>query len=79
MLDEAGFPDAKFSHQMILMKKRLSHLSKEGAKITAWGIGTKLITAFDQPALGAVYKLVAIENKAGQLEDRIKISNNAEK
>ncbi len=43
------------------------------------GIGTKLITAYDQPALGAVYKMVAIENSEGQLEDTIKISANAEK
>ena len=34
---------------------------------------------FDQPALGAVYKLVAIENSDGEYSDRIKLSNNAEK
>ena len=43
------------------------------------GIGTKLITAYDQPALGAVYKMVSIENKDGEMEDTIKISANAEK
>ena len=79
MLDEAGFPDAKIFASNDLDEETITNLKLQGAKITAWGIGTKLITAFDQPALGAVYKLVAIENKAGQLEDRIKISNNAEK
>jgi nicotinate phosphoribosyltransferase len=44
-----------------------------------WGIGTKLITAYDQPALGAVYKMVSIENATGEMEDTIKISANAEK
>ena len=39
----------------------------------------KLITAYDQPALGAVYKMVAIEDENGVLEDTIKISSNAEK
>ena len=32
-------------------------------QIDVWGVGTKLITAYDQPALGAVYKLVSIENE----------------
>ena len=51
----------------------------QGAKIDVWGVGTKLITAYDQPALGAVYKMVAIEDENGVLEDTIKISSNAEK
>lgn len=43
------------------------------------GVGTKLITGYDQPALGAVYKLVAVEDASGNYVDRIKLSNNAEK
>ena len=46
----------------------------QGAKIDVWGVGTKLITAFDQPALGAVYKMVSFNGK-----NTIKISNNVEK
>ena len=49
------------------------------AKIDVWGVGTKLITAYDQPALGAVYKIVAIEDENGQMRNTIKLSNNAEK
>ncbi|MBJ3773877.1 nicotinate phosphoribosyltransferase, partial [Klebsiella pneumoniae] len=49
------------------------------AKVDSWGVGTKLITGYDQPALGAVYKLVAIEDADGNYVDRIKLSNNAEK
>ena len=45
----------------------------------SWGIGTKLITAYDQPALGAVYKIVSIENEEGEMEDTIKISSTSEK
>lgn len=43
------------------------------------GVGTNLITAYDQPALGAVYKLASIENEAGEMIDTVKISSNAEK
>ena len=49
------------------------------AKIDVWGVGTKLITAYDQPALGAVYKIVSMEDDQGVMHDTIKLSNNAEK
>ena len=55
------------------------NLKAQGAKVDSWGIGTKLITGYDQPALGAVYKVVSIENEAGEMEDTIKISSTAEK
>lgn len=79
MLDEAGFQKAKIIVSNDLDEYTILNLKAQGAKVDVWGIGTKLITAYDQPALGAVYKMVAIENKDGQLEDTIKISANAEK
>lgn len=79
MLDEAGFTDAKIFASNDLDEQTITSLKAQGAKVTAWGVGTKLITAYDQPALGAVYKLVVIEEENGELSDRIKISNNAEK
>ena len=79
MLDEAGFEDAKIFASNDLDEETITSLKAQGAKVTAWCVGTKLITAYDQPALGAVYKLVAIEDENGELSDRIKISNNAEK
>lgn len=54
-------------------------LKSQGAKVDSWGVGTKLITGYDQPALGAVYKLVAVVDDNGRYVDRIKLSNNAEK
>ena len=36
-------------------------------KVDAWGVGTKLITGFDQPALGAVYKLALLKQKMVRL------------
>lgn len=79
MLDEAGFPEAQIVVSNDLDEYTILNLKAQGARVDAWGIGTKLITAYDQPALGAVYKLVAIENEQGVMEDTIKISGNAEK
>lgn len=78
-LDEAGYPDAKIYASSDLDEMTILNLKMQGAKIDVWGVGTKLITAFDQPALGAVYKLVSIENDEGVMVDTLKISSNAEK
>jgi nicotinate phosphoribosyltransferase len=47
--------------------------------IDGWGVGTKLVTAFDQPALGGVYKLSAIRPEDGRWRGRIKLSEQAAK
>ena len=78
-LDEAGFPDAKIYASNDLDENTILNLKMQKAKIDVWGVGTKLITAYDQPALGAVYKIVAIEDESGELRNTIKLSNNAEK
>lgn len=74
MLDEAGFTNAKIYASNDLDENTILNLKIQGAKIDVWGIGTKLITAYDQPALGAVYKMVSIDG-----DDTIKLSNNVEK
>ncbi|MBM7603115.1 nicotinate phosphoribosyltransferase [Metabacillus crassostreae] len=79
MLDQAGFHDTKIIASNDLDEATIINLKSQGAKIDIWGIGTKLITAFDQPALGAVYKLASIEDENGQMVDTIKISGNPEK
>ncbi len=79
MLDNAGFPNAKIVVSNDLDEYTILNLKAQGAKVDSWGIGTKLITAYDQPALGAVYKIVSIENAEGVMEDTIKISSTTEK
>ncbi|MCL2676311.1 MAG: nicotinate phosphoribosyltransferase [Streptococcaceae bacterium] len=78
-LDEAGFIDAKIYASNDLDETTILSLKMQRAKIDVWGVGTKLITAYDQPALGAVYKIVAIEDENGGMRDTIKLSENAEK
>lgn len=79
MLDDAGFPDAKIIASNGLDEKTIQNLKMQDAKIDVWGVGTKLITAYDQPTLGAVYKLVSVENEDGEMTDTIKLSNNVAK
>lgn len=75
MLDEAGFENAKICASSDLDEETIRELKQQGAKIDIWGVGTKLITSENCPALGGVYKLSAIE-KHGVLEPRIKVSDN---
>jgi nicotinate phosphoribosyltransferase len=56
-----------------------SSLKEQGAKINVWGVGTKLITAYDQPALGSAYKLGAIRGDDGQWAYKVKLSEQAAK
>ena len=79
MLDAAGYPDAKIVASNDLDEDTITHLKQQGAKIDAWGVGTKLITAYDNPALGAVYKLACLEDDNGNMVDRLKVSENPAK
>ncbi|XEC94760.1 nicotinate phosphoribosyltransferase [Paenibacillus tarimensis] len=78
ILDEAGLPGVKIVASNDIDEHIMAELKAQGAKIDIWGIGTRLITAADNPALGGVYKLVARE-KDGTYIPVIKISGNPEK
>ncbi len=77
ILDEAGFPDAGIVASNDLDENIITSLKQQGAKITVWGIGTKLATAFDQPALGGVYKIAAIRNEKNTWDYKVKLSEQA--
>ena len=75
MMDEAGFPDAKVFVSGDMDEQTIWELRAQGAAIDVWGVGTKMITSDDLPALGGVYKLSAIVRN-GVVYPRIKISEN---
>ena len=79
MLDEAGYPDAKICASGDLDEYSIESLKNQGACINSWGVGTKLITSADMPALGGVYKLSAVIDADGKIIPKIKISETAEK
>jgi nicotinate phosphoribosyltransferase len=79
ILDEGGFPDAKIVASNDLDETVIASLLEQGARIDIWGVGTRLVTAYDQPALGAVYKLGAIRDAAGRWQPVLKVSEQAAK
>lgn len=79
MMDEAGFPEAKICVSGDLDERSINSLIQQGAKIDSWGVGTKLITSEDLPALGGVYKLSAVFDEDGRVTPKIKLSDNTAK
>ena len=79
MLDEAGFHDTAIVASNDLDENIIASLNAQGACISVWGVGTKLITAYDQPALGGVYKLAAIRSPGQDWRYTIKLSEQAAK
>ncbi|MDH3590242.1 MAG: nicotinate phosphoribosyltransferase [Planctomycetota bacterium] len=74
MLDDAGFPDVRIVASNDLDEHAITELKESGAAIAVWGVGTKLATAYDQPALGGVYKLSALRGADGVWHDKMKLS-----
>ncbi|MFW6007887.1 MAG: nicotinate phosphoribosyltransferase [archaeon] len=74
MLDDAGLYEVKIIASSDLDEDIIKSLQHQGAKIDIYGVGTKLITSYNQPALGGVYKLAA-EIK-DEIIPKIKLSNN---
>ena len=74
MLDLAGLHDTKIVASNDLDEYILESLHEQHAELDVLGVGTKLVTAYDQPALGGVYKLSALKNAHGEWENKIKLS-----
>jgi len=78
MFTEAGFEDPLIVASGDLNEWEIARLKEKGAKINCWGVGTQLISSYDFPALGGVYKLTAIEQEGCWL-GRMKTSSSPEK
>lgn len=77
MLDEAGFQNSVILASNELDEHIINSLNQQNAAIGAFGIGTKLVTGNDQPALGGVYKLAAVRNPGEDWRYCVKISEQA--
>ncbi|HTL47242.1 MAG TPA: nicotinate phosphoribosyltransferase [Verrucomicrobiae bacterium] len=73
-LDNAGFPKVQIFASGQLDEYIIESLLNQDAKIDGFGVGTKLATSYDEPALDMVYKLARIRDKP-----EIKISDSLTK
>ncbi len=92
MLDDAGFPDTTIvlSNNLdeLVIWQIITQIREEAPRWgvepdqvinrLAYGVGTRLVTSWGEPALGGVYKLVAVCDN-GQWVPAIKISESADK
>ncbi len=74
MLDEAGFEEVKIAASNQLDEHVIHSLLRQDAPIDVFGVGTQLVTAYDDAALDGVYKLAASGG-----EHRLKLSENPAK
>lgn len=93
LLNQAGFPDTaivlsndldelviwQIAAQIRVEAKRLGMDAEAILNRLVFGVGTHLVTSEGEPALGGVYKLVALRDEAGAWQPAIKISETAEK
>jgi nicotinate phosphoribosyltransferase len=79
MLDAAGFPNADIVASNDLDERIIDSLKQQGAEINVWGVGTRLVTGYEQSSLGGVYKLSAIREPGGDWQYRLKLSEQSAK
>ena len=78
MFDNAGLNEVKIFVSSDIDEWIIKQINNSGGPIDAWGVGTRLITGGNDPALPGVYKIVA-QKKNGIVKSCIKISNQSEK
>ncbi len=78
-LDAAGFPEARIMASNDLDEETIESLRLQNAPVDVWGVGTRLVTADGQPALGGVYKLAAMRRRDGSWRHVLKVSEQPDK
>jgi len=78
ILDEGGFPEAKIAASDRVDEYAIREHIRRGSKIDLYGVGTKLVTGGDDPALGGVYKLGGVRAE-GEWRYELKLSEEEEK
>lgn len=66
-LDQAGLKPARIVLSDDLDEYKIQALLGAGAPVDAFGVGTMAVSTPDSPSLGAVYKLVALEDSKGRM------------
>lgn len=74
MFDEAGLDYVKIAASNQLDERLIKSLLTQHAPIDIFGVGTRLVTGQDSPALDGVYKLVSVNQKP-----KLKLSENVAK
>jgi len=79
LLDKAGLGGCRIAASNSLDEWLIRELLRQGAALDMFGVGEKMITAKSDPVFSGVYKLAAVEDEAGRILPKIKISDNAAK
>jgi nicotinate phosphoribosyltransferase len=66
-LERSGLGKAKIILSDDLDEYKIKALLDQGTPVDAFGVGTMAVSTPDAPSLGAVYKLVALEDDRGQM------------
>lgn len=78
-LDKAGLTNTKIIASGDLDEHVIRELKNKKVPIDSWGVGTRLVTAHDQPALNGIYKLTAIKDAQGNPQYKMKFSDDPQK
>ncbi|MDZ7681121.1 MAG: hypothetical protein U5J63_05245 [Fodinibius sp.] len=74
LFDEAGLEYVQIAVSNQLDERLIKSLLGQDAPIDLFGVGTRLVTGHNTPALDGVYKLAAIND-----QPKLKLSENIEK